>query len=567
MPFVYAQNKTESKGLYYFKKAYKLNQSNKIDSAFYYYNKAEKQFILEHNSYNQARVLLNISRLQSKQNDLIGCEISLIKALKIFKELNNQKKTYMCYNLLGNLLKNNGQFEKAEDYHTKALTIATALNDTEKQLAVLSNIAINYKEQKKYQKAITEFNKILQNDSIINYPIKKARALNYIAYCNFKLSNEKQLPQLFYDAKNLYTSNNHIQGIITNDMYLAEYYLSKNKKRKAKKVLNDAFALAKKTKNNAKLLLLLKLLAKADTTKAITYFSKYTKLNDSILNVQLAHKNRFARIVYETTEKEKKIAQQQQAIKQKNKQQKMLFVILLLSVLSAIMLWYFNHKLKLKNKQINNLQIEIRHRLKNNLAMISSFVNKTKQKITTPREKALFDVLLGRIDSMKYIHQLLYKKSKTDTVDLQLVLTQIINHCANAFKKDKNISVKINIAPITVSSKKAELIGLIVNELLTNAYKYAFETKGVGKITVNIFKKDKNIILLVTDDGIGFPKEINNIKSTSYGLKLIKGLTQQLNGKITFINKKNGTETTLITPFKNEKNKSFTGRRRVYTLR
>ena len=548
IPFVYSQNKQDSKGLHYFKKAYKFNQQNKIDSAFYYYNKAEKQYVLERNSYNQARVLLNISNLQSKQNDLIGCEASLIKALTIFKDLKKQNKIYNCYNSLGILLKNNAQYDKSEEYYKKAFSIATALNSTEKQLRVLSNIAINYKEQKKYQNAITTFNKVLINDSIINYPIKKARALNYIAYCNFKLGNEDQLPQLFYDAKKLYKKSNHTQGIITNDIYLGEYYISKKKITKAKKVLDEGLFLAKKTKHNGKLLLLFKLLSKADTINAKSYFSSYTKLNDSILKVQLVHKNQFARIVYETAEKEKKIKQQQQAIKEKSKQQKMLLIILFLSVFSVLTLLYFNKKLNVKNKQINNLQIEIRHRLKNNLAMISSFVNKTKQQVTTPKEKALFDILIGRINSMKFIHQLLYKKSKTDQIELQIILTQIVNHCAKAFKEDKNITVTSNIVPIKINSKKAELIGLIVNELLTNAYKYAFVNKDVGKIKVAIFKKDKNILLLVKDDGIGFPKDMNSVKSTSYGLKLVKGLTQQLNGRITFINKKNGTETTLIIP-------------------
>jgi two-component sensor histidine kinase len=547
--YSFAQNDVKKRGLFYFRKAYLLSQNNQKDSAFYYYAKAEKYYFTTKNFYNQARVLLNMSDLQSNQNDLIGSENSLIKALNIFKKLDRQIKIYTCYNNLAVLLKKQGQYKKANTYYNKALSIAKNLNSIDRELQVLSNIAINYKEQQKYQKSLTIFNKVLQHDSIQKHPIKKARSLNYIAYCSFKLHKEEKLPQLFYNAKNIYLANNHTQGVIINNLYLAEYYLSKHKKNKAKELLDQALTLAKKTNRNASILSILELLSKADNINASHYFSQYIKLNDSITKLQLHHKNQFARIAFETEEKERKINIQQAIIKAKNRQQKMLIAILFLSIFSVVLLLFFYKKLFRKNIQINNLQIEIRHRLKNNLAMVSRFVNIAKNKTNHLESIANYTVLNGRINSMKSIHELLYKNSKTDKINLAAVITKIAQLCEHAFDNTiKEIKIYTEVENIYVNAKKAELIGLIINELITNAFKYAFVDKAVGNIVIKTFIKDKNILILITDDGIGFLDDFNNKKITSYGLKLVNGLAQQLKGTVTIINKKIGTEATLIIP-------------------
>ena len=545
----FSQNNTENKGLFFFKKAYKFDCNQKKDSAFYYYLKAEKQYKKEQNKYSQARVLLNISHLQREQNDLIGCENSLIEALKIFEQLSNDKKLFTCYNKLGILLKDSEQFNKAQNYYNKALEIAKKLKNTKFQLIALSNIAINYKAQKKYKKAIDIFNQILKHDSIVNYPIKKTRALNYIAYCNFKLHKNDNLPNLFYKAKQIYKANKHTQGIITSNLHLAEYYLSEHKKIKAKRLLDQALNMAKANKKNSNILLILKLLAKADTINASHYFSKYTKLTDSITKVQSLYRNQFARISYETQKKEQKIKSQQATIKAKNKRQKLLFAIVILSVLSVFMLLFFNKKLKRKNIQIQNLHAEIRHRLKNNLSVITRFIDKAKQKTDNSILIENYDTLNGRINSIKAIQELLYKNTENDEINLKQIIHKICKFNQHLFNKD-TITINEKIENILIPSKKAELIGLIINELITNAYKYAFVNKSVGNINIKVFNKDKNILLLISDDGIGFPDDFNTLKSDSYGIKLIKGLTKQLGGKITFRNTKTGTLTTLKIPLK-----------------
>lgn len=545
----FTQINKDSKGLYYFKKAYKFDCNQKNDSAFYYYLKAENEYLKEHNNYYQARVLLNISNLQSDQNDLISCENTLIKALKIFKNLNKEKNMFSCYNKLGILLKNKGQFNRSQEYYTKALKIAKKLNNTKKQLAVLSNIAINYKEQKEYIKAKQLFNKVLKHDSILNYPIKRARAINYLAYCNFKLKYFDNLPQQFYDAKKIYQIKNHMQGVLSTNLFLAEFFKSKNKKQKAKRVLDEAINLAIKTKRNDSKLLILQLLSKVDTIHATYYFSQYTKLNDSLSKVQLAHKNQFARIRFETQEKEQEIQIQKTILKAKNKQQKLLFLLLLLSLITSLILLFFYKKIKSKNVHINNLQIEIRHRLKNNLAMVISFINKAKKKSTYPEEVNNYNILNGRVNSMQIIQELLYKNSETNSVNLKQVINKIVVLSQHAYDSFQTITINTDVEYIELPHKKAKIIGLIINELITNAYKYAFVKRKDGNIGIKAFIKDKKILILVSDDGIGFPKDFNKLKVSSYGLKLIKGLTKQLNGKITFNNTETGTETILKIPY------------------
>ena len=96
-------------------------------------------------------------------------------------------------------------------------------------------------------------------------------------------------------------------------------------------------------------------------------------------------------------------------------------------------------------------------------------------------------------------------------------------------------------APVTTDSKTMELLGLLVNELITNCFKHAFEGKDAGTIKVDVSKQYEKFVLTVTDDGNG----MNDAMQGSYGMKLIRGFSHQLGGKPSFHND-HGTQFTLV---------------------
>jgi len=192
---------------------------------------------------------------------------------------------------------------------------------------------------------------------------------------------------------------------------------------------------------------------------------------------------------------------------------------------------------------------EIHHRVKNNLALVSGLVELQGAKITDPIMKSHLIEIQNRIAAMSLIHEKLYKSSNFSKIDLKDYLHDLIVSLSSFFNKGGNIDVNFDLEQIFVSNKKAIPIALIVNELITNAFKYAFKELLKGTINVKLKCIENQVELSISDSGNGIDKEFNISKSSSLGFKLITIFTKQLKGTLNYFN--NPGLTVTIT-FKNE---------------
>lgn len=192
---------------------------------------------------------------------------------------------------------------------------------------------------------------------------------------------------------------------------------------------------------------------------------------------------------------------------------------------------------------------EIHHRVKNNLALVSGLVELQGAKITDPVMKSHLIEIQNRIAAMSLIHEKLYKSSNFSKIDLKDYLHDLIVSLSSFFNKGGNIKVNFDLEQIFVSNKKAIPIALIVNELITNAFKYAFKDGLKGIINVKLKCIKNQVELSISDSGDGIDKDFNISKSSSLGFKLITIFTKQLKGTLNYFN--NPGLTVKIT-FKNE---------------
>lgn len=192
-----------------------------------------------------------------------------------------------------------------------------------------------------------------------------------------------------------------------------------------------------------------------------------------------------------------------------------------------------------QNNRIKQLQNEIHHRIKNNLGIINRLIDIAGKDRT---DNTSLSTLKGRIKSIELVHEYLYNsKNKADYIQLQNYLEDLCKAIAETFEMGKDIKVYID-AKTEINSQVAEKLGLIINELVTNSYKYAFDNRSSGHISITARKQNKKLLeLTVVDNGVGF----ENVNKGSYGIKLIKGLSHELNGKFLF-NSNNGTKFQLI---------------------
>ena len=186
---------------------------------------------------------------------------------------------------------------------------------------------------------------------------------------------------------------------------------------------------------------------------------------------------------------------------------------------------------------------EIHHRVKNNFQIVSSLLQLQTKDITD--EKALSIVKEGqnRVKSMALIHQKLYQNDDLliDFNDYVNELFKDLNKVYSNTKVECDISINPNYR---LDIDTAMPLGLILNELITNAFKYAFKIDDVNKLTIELIEGQESNQLIVSDNGEGVSKSIDLNKTKSIGLKLVKSLAKQLHGKAEFENE-NGTKFTI----------------------
>jgi len=183
------------------------------------------------------------------------------------------------------------------------------------------------------------------------------------------------------------------------------------------------------------------------------------------------------------------------------------------------------------------LMKELNHRVKNNMQMIISLL---RLQADNEKDKKLIDSLKVaeyRIQAMSHLHEMLYSQENITHIDMSLYIKNMISELSSNFDPNANVHVSLHVKG-SLLLKQAVYLGLILNEILTNAYKYAFKEK--GEIKIEFTCKDKIACLHVEDNGIGFDEK--SIAENSLGLTVIKALSEkQLKGTY-MLNSKAGTD-------------------------
>ncbi|RZK06984.1 MAG: hypothetical protein EOO46_14970 [Flavobacterium sp.] len=195
---------------------------------------------------------------------------------------------------------------------------------------------------------------------------------------------------------------------------------------------------------------------------------------------------------------------------------------------------------------------EIHHRVKNNLQIISSLLNIQSQHIVDENVLSSIQEGQSRVQAMSLIHQNLYQSEHLSNVDIENYLRELVVYLSEMFVgDDKAIQVEVEASQIQFDIDTAIPLGLIVNELVSNAYKYAFQKRNSGRIKIKIKAlSDVEYELDVNDDGTGLPADFDPKKSKSLGLKLVSILSRQLRGTMSF-NSDSGTS--FVVKFKDVK--------------
>ncbi|MEI7672505.1 MAG: histidine kinase dimerization/phosphoacceptor domain -containing protein, partial [Deltaproteobacteria bacterium] len=192
-----------------------------------------------------------------------------------------------------------------------------------------------------------------------------------------------------------------------------------------------------------------------------------------------------------------------------------------------------DEKIKASLREKETLLKEIHHRVKNNLQIISSLLRLQSGYISDEKMEGIFRECQDRITAMAAVHSLLYKSQNFAEINFGEYVRETATELFRSYKTGAvPISLVIHAENVMLPIDTAIPCGLIINELLTNALKYAFPGIRAGEIIVEMSRTENQIILLFADNGIGFPQHLDFRNSETLGLKLVQMLVKQLEGSI-----------------------------------
>ncbi|NYB51530.1 MAG: PAS domain S-box protein [Methanobacteriaceae archaeon] len=200
-------------------------------------------------------------------------------------------------------------------------------------------------------------------------------------------------------------------------------------------------------------------------------------------------------------------------------------------------------KESLKEKEV--LLREIHHRVKNNMQIISSLLNLQIKFEDLDETVGVLKESQGRVKSMAMVHEKLYQSDSFSKINFKDYLTNLVSDIFYSYNIQKEkIGLELDIKDVNIGIDTAIPLGLIINELVTNSVKYAFPDDRKGKIGILFKYEDDSYVLIIYDDGVGVPEDIELEKTETLGLQLVTSLVNQLDGSIK-LDRVNGTKYTL----------------------
>jgi two-component sensor histidine kinase len=235
---------------------------------------------------------------------------------------------------------------------------------------------------------------------------------------------------------------------------------------------------------------------------------------------------------YETGKKDAQIKD----LDQQNRLRKKLLVISLTAsgIFLALLFWVWqqNKKIKKQEGHLNYLMKELHHRVKNNLQIVSSLLNLQSAKIDDPSaQKALMEGQ-HRIEAMSLIHQKLYQTKTSSRVNIQEFITELAESLMHAYGyKTGNFNLQLQVHVQELEADIAIPVGLILNEVVTNAFKYAFKNVNDPSLHISLKESGHKLQLTIADNGRELTEKAWKT-SASFGRQLMQSLTMQLEGSM-----------------------------------
>jgi two-component sensor histidine kinase len=471
-----------------------------------------------------AIVYNRIGTMYFKQGDTILSLKYIEDALKIHREINSISQIGDDLNNIGEIYRLLDKNKEAKACFIEAANIFSKLNDSIGYAYTIGNIglvnsSLGLLDSSKYY--IDKAKQILENAGDY-YPI--AVYLTEDAKILFKNKQYNESLDEVYHSLELAEKHNLKEQLVSNYQLLSDIYLEQKNYK-----------------------------------EAYSSHLKYDALSDSITNVDLVRKMESQRTNYEVSKRESEIKGLEHINQLRTRLNIMLGIGIAIVAIFIAFFYRLNRKLKSANGILANQKIEleqkgivieealhekesllkeIHHRVKNNLQIISSLLSLQSRQLKDKEAKAAIEESHQRLKAISLIHQKLYQSDNIAFIKIPDYIAQLMEAIHSAFvRENAKIDYSLNIGDFDFDIDTTIPLGLIINELAINAFKYAFPDGRQGHISISLLSgKDNTYTMIFKDNGIGLPAGFDPNNTTSLGLRLVTILSKQLEGSFSFGN-------------------------------
>ncbi|MEL1244958.1 histidine kinase dimerization/phosphoacceptor domain -containing protein [Flavobacterium sp. DGU11] len=521
-----------------------------------------KKKIKEPALYKEYTMLAMDYRTQGKYENALAYALAADKVTETTPEADALWRS-IIKNLIGTIYSELKFYDKSVEYYKKAIAISKENNDTEGVTSITINTARGLLGRGKVAEALEVLNNGYKYYHKENCDIEYA-SLYILLYCELK-KHEKAKP--YYDQLVTCASGQVKNPMEQEKMYYAmiHYLLKTGQAAKTYGYIEKLKQLSRKNNDIYNLTQLEKTHFEVDSATgnylgAIQHLKNYKQLNDSVFNINNTKQFADLQLKYDTEKKDRNIklltnkSQLQQARIENELVIRYIFIGSVVVLCIIIGLLYSRYCMKRKtnaileakqdeiNRKNNKLERlvaekewllkEIHHRVKNNLQIVISLLN--TQSAYLDNEEALEAIQNSqhRMHAMSLIHQKLYQTENLSSINMPWYIKELADYLKDSFDHEGKIKFKLSLAAIDLDVAQAVPLGLILNEAITNAIKYAFpERKGI--INILLEDSDNNYLLRISDNGIGLPEHFESAETDSLGMNLMIGLAEQLDGTFT----------------------------------
>ena len=526
--------------------AYSFLAGGNPDSAIYYYEKALTEG--PEDLAIRLSILNNLAVLHKNNGDYA-------KALEYaFASIEHGKDSLRTYssalNTIASIYYRQENFVEALNFHFQTLEIRKKMDFLRGVGMSLNNIGIVYNELGQYDSAINHFVRSLEIKESVGDDRGISTIYNNLGWAYLKMDRMKESEYYLLKSVQLKNDLGEDASLCYPLNLLSDLYLKTGQLDKSRMFLDSTRRMAEKYDD--------KEIRRLNAFNAAEYYRKtgqhdkqaealneYIGINEVLFSDEMARSLNSMQVKYETEKKDQEIVYLKEIESlhsaRISTQQTVVWMVsgaaiflLMATVLIAILLFQ-NRKRKLLIEHLNQ---EMQHRIKNNLQILSNLLKLQSQHLKDSNAVLALRTGESRINAMVLVHQLLFGSGDKRQVDLRSYVKELCHYLTNSFvHKQERIVMRTEIQDLHIDVDRVIPIGLIINELVTNSIKHAFEGITNPEVTIS-FRQHKNhhVLLEVADNGRGVSEDLLQ-KNQSFGMKLVQMLSNQLNAQRLFHNK------------------------------